>query len=161
MNKIRLVIFLIFFTVIGYSLSMSGLIGPTTASVPECLEDQGACYGSVVSRIIDGDTIVTTDEQKIRFSLASSPELSEPGGQEAKEFIESLCPVGSKIIIDEDDEQMDGSYGRIIAKVTCNGINLNDRLLEGGHGTIDTRYCADSEFAFENWAKGSCGLEDK
>jgi micrococcal nuclease len=151
MNKVRLVIFLIFFAVIGYSLSMSGLVGPT-ASVPECLEDQGVCYGSTISRVIDGDTIVTSDEQKIQFSLASAPELSEQGGEEAKEFIEGICPAGSKIVIDEDDEQLSGSYGRIIAKVTCNGINLNDQLIEGGHGTIDTRYCSSSEFSNESWA---------
>jgi micrococcal nuclease len=96
-------------------------------------------------------------DEWIRFSLASAPALSEPGGDEAKEFIEELCPIGSKIIIDEDDEQMNGSYGRIIAQVTCNGINLNDKLLEGGHGTIDTRYCNSSEFATESWA-GGCGL---
>ena len=60
MNKIRLVIFLIFFSVIGYSLSLSGLIGPAT-SVPDCLEDKGMCYGSTVIRIIDGHALEMSD----------------------------------------------------------------------------------------------------
>lgn len=153
MNKVRLVVFLIFFAVMGYSLSMSGLIGSADTSVPECLEDEGICYGALVSRILDGDTVETSDGQYVQFSLVSSPELSEPGGLEAKEFIESLCPVGSKIIIDEDDEQLSGNHEPIIAKVTCGGINLNDRLLEGGYGMIDTWYCNTSEFVTESWAK--------
>jgi len=53
----------------------------------------------------------------------SAPELSEPGGLEAKQFIEEICPVGSNLIIDEDDGQLQGSYGRVIAQVICNGMN--------------------------------------
>jgi micrococcal nuclease len=159
MNTVRFFIFLIFFAVIGYSLAMSGLLDKDTSVLQklECSDDIGECFETTVLRITDGDTIVSVQDERIRFSLASAPELSEPGGDEAKEFIEELCPVGSRIIIDEDDKQMNGSYGRIIALVTCNGINLNDRLLEGGHGTMDTRYCKNSEFATESWAK-ECGL---
>ncbi len=134
---------------------------PISPEPLQCAADDGECYESNITRVIDGDTIKDHQDQSIMFSLASAPELSEPGGQEAKEFIEELCPVGSRIVIDGDDKQTGGSYGRIIAQVTCNGVNLNERLLEGGHGTIDLRYCADSEFAFEDWAKRPCGLEDK
>lgn len=133
---------------------MSGLLDKDAPVLQklECSDDVGECFETTVLRIIDGDTIVSIQDERIRFSLASAPELSEPGGQEAKKFIENICPADSRIIIDEDDEQMSGSYGRIIAQVTCNGINLNDRLVEGGHGTIDVKYCDTSEFASESWA---------
>jgi hypothetical protein len=87
MNKVRLIIFLIFFAVIGYSLSMSGLIRPT-ASSPECSEDVGECFETTMIRAIDGDTIISAQDEKIRFEFTSDPKLSEPGRTEVKKIIE-------------------------------------------------------------------------
>ena len=120
---------------------------------PDCKDDKGECYQTTLLRVIDGDTIKTEDAKSIRFALSSAPELSEEGGIEAKEFIESICPVGSVIFIDEDDLQLKGSYERMIAKVYCKGVVLNQSLLVSNLGTIDTRYCNMSEFAQESWAR--------
>ena len=113
----------------------------------------GGSGNEIVGRasVIDGDTIKDGDDKSIRFALAEAPELSTPEGIQAKEFIESICPIGSSIIIDEDDSQIKGSYDRIIAEITCNGISLNQALIENNHGSIDTRFCS-SEFAAESWA---------
>ena len=118
----------------------------------DCSDENGKCYSTTISRVIDGNTIKDFDDKSIRFSLASAPELSEPGGIDAKEYIESVCPVGSPILIDEDDLQQSGSYDKTIAKITCKGINLNQSLLTSNHGTIDARYCNSSEFSEESWA---------
>ena len=118
----------------------------------DCSDENGKCYSTTISRVIDGDTIKDSDDKSIRFSLASAPELSEPGGIDAKEYIESVCPVGSPILIDEDDLQQSGSYDKTIAKITCKGINLNQSLLASNYGTIDTTYCNSSEFSEESWA---------
>ncbi len=124
---------------------------PISPPLP-CAEEKGECYESTITRIIDGDTIKDSDDRSIRFSLASAPELSEQGGIEAKKFIESICPVGSSILVDENDLQLKGSYDRMIAKIICTGTNLNQSLLTSNHGTIDGRYCNNSEFAEESWA---------
>jgi len=110
------------------------------------------CFSGTVSRIIDGDTIVV-DDVTVRFALASAPELSESGGVEAKQLLENICPVGSKALVDEDDRQTDGSYGRTIAKIYCNDVSLNEELVNRGFGSIDSRFCTQSEFSGENWAK--------
>lgn len=110
------------------------------------------CFVGTVDRIIDGDTIIVNDIH-VRFALAAAPELSENGGQEAKELIESTCPVGSRALVDEDDRQTAGSYGRIIAKLYCNNVSLNEVLVSKGLGKIDSRFCTKSEFASESWAK--------
>ena len=119
----------------------------------DCSEEKGGeCYSTIISKVIDGDTIKDSDDKSIRFSLVSAPELSEPGGIEAKEYIESVCPVGSPILIDEDDLQLSRIYDKTIAKITCKGINLNQSLLTNNHGTIETTYCNSSEFSEELWA---------
>ena len=110
------------------------------------------CLSVLVTRVIDGDTVVVNDVH-IRFALSSAPELSQKGGIEAKNFIESICPVGSRALVDEDDGQTSGSYGRTVAELYCNNQLVNSALLEKNLGTIDKRFCSVSEFANEDWAK--------
>ena len=59
----------------------------------------------LVSKVVDEDTIRTTDDNSVRFALSSAPELDELGGMESKRFIEEIYPVGSSVIIDEDNNQ--------------------------------------------------------
>ncbi|MDP2667798.1 MAG: thermonuclease family protein, partial [Nitrosopumilaceae archaeon] len=51
-----------------------------------------------------------------------------------------------------------GSYGRIIAVVYCNGINLNEAILDAGYGWLSSGFCSRSEFSTHAWAqKYGCG----
>ena len=110
------------------------------------------CFTGFVTQVIDGDTI-KVDDKPIRFAMSSAPELNEIGGKEARSFIETICSVGSVATVDEDDGQTQGSYGRILGVVYCNGFNLNADLLDVGHGYLITDFCGDSEFANEYWAQ--------
>lgn len=110
------------------------------------------CIPGTVTQIIDGDTI-KVDGQSIRFALASAPELSEYGGIEAKDFIDDKCPVNSTVLIDEDDGQTEGSYERIIGVIYCNGKNLNEELIESGHGYLTSGFCSRSEFSNQAWTQ--------
>lgn len=110
------------------------------------------CIIGKVTQVIDGDTI-KVDGQSIRFALASAPELDESGGIESKELIETYCPVGSTVLIDEDDGQTQGSFGRIIGMITCNEVNLNEGLLNSGLGNLSSEFCDSSEFSTHSWAQ--------
>jgi micrococcal nuclease len=110
-----------------------------------------SCFSGTVTRVVDGDTIDVNDV-RVRLALVNTPEKGEPGYSEAGEFTAGMCPVGSTALVDEDDLQTGGSYGRMVAKVFCGGRNLNADLLEAGHATILARYCSGSEFAGEEWA---------
>jgi len=123
----------------------------TTQSSSLC-SGNARCITGTVTRVVDGDTI-HVDGNSIRFTLASTPEPNEFGGLEAKQFVEQICPVGSKALVDEDDGQTEGSYGRMIAVIYCNGINLNEAVLEADHAEITTFYCSKSEFSSEAWAQ--------
>ena len=110
------------------------------------------CFAGIVSEVIDGDTLKVNGES-IRFSLSSAPELKGFGGIESKNFIETLCPVGSTVIVDEDDGQILGSYGRIIGLVYCNDVILNQELLDANLGYLEERFCDSSEFEVTTWAQ--------
>jgi len=110
------------------------------------------CLKGKITNIVDGDTL-DVGETRVRLALTSTPELSDLGGIESKNFVEEKCPINSDVLVDEDDGQIEGSYGRMIAKVFCQGTLLNEEILEKGHGEINTIHCFDSEFKDESWAK--------
>lgn len=109
-----------------------------------------SCFTGTVVKIVDGDTL-DVGKTRIRLALVNTPERGEPGYREAASFTASICPVGSTALVDEDDGQTAGSYGRMVGKVTCGGKMLNEQLLETHHAQILTRYCGKSEFSSEPW----------
>ncbi len=119
----------------------------------EC-SGSSACITGIVTKVVDGDTLDVGDI-RIRLAIVNTPEIGEAGYAEATTFTSTICPVGSHVLVDEDDGQPDGSFGRMIAKVTC-GDNkiLNAELLSSGYASILTEFCDVSEFATEDWIQG-------
>ena len=130
------------------------------AEFQECA-GSARCIEGRVTKVIDGDTL-EVNGQSIRFALASAAEIDTPEGLDARSFIDSICGLGNKVKIDEDDGQQDGSYGRIVAVVYCNGMNLNAELLDANLGYLSAGFCATSEFSGTNWAqKHGCSPDSK
>ena len=116
---------------------------------PQC-KGTAACFTDSVTYIVDGDTL-DVGSTRIRLTLVNTPEVGQPGYTEAKDFTAQHCSVGSQALVDEDDGQTGGSYGRTIAVVYCGGANLNAELLSTGLAVLVTYYCGVSEFASETW----------
>ena len=110
------------------------------------------CLALKVTKIIDGDTI-HADSYKIRLSLTNTPEKNEPGFYDATSFTSMSCPIGSRIIVDQDDLQPYDQYNRLLGKVYCENGILNEMLLQNDHADISTQYCDSSEFSGESWAQ--------
>lgn len=125
-----------------------------TVSITYCI-GSAHCFAGTVTRIIDGDTLDVGDT-RIRLALVNTPERGDAGYSEATDFTASLCPVGSTVLVDQDDGQLQDVYNRMVAKVFCGGENLNAALLESGHAGVLTTYCDESEFASEAWARDYC-----
>jgi len=96
--------------------------GNPPGSNPQC-KGTAACFTDTVTYIVDGDTL-DVGSTRIRLALVNSPEVGQPGYAEARQFTAQTCPVGSSALVDEDDGQTGGSYGRMIAVVYCGGDNL-------------------------------------
>jgi len=122
----------------------------STNILPQECSGTARCIIGTVTKVIDGDTI-KVDGQSIRFALASAPEMDEFNGPESREFIQEICPVGSTVLVDEDDGQTEGSYDRIIGVIYCNGVNLNEELVDSSLGYLSTGFCDRSEFASHDW----------
>lgn len=123
-------------------------------TLPSDTLSEGVEISGPVNYIVDGDTLDVNDI-RIRLSLVNTPEIGEPGFELAKEFVEKLC-LDKNGEVDIDDGQRQGSYGRDIGVVYCDGINVNSELMSKGHALISAEFCDVSEFANEAWAKSSC-----
>ena len=122
---------------------------PALGNVPQC-KGTAACFTDTVTYIVDGDTL-DVGSSRIRLALVNSPEVGQSGYTDAKQFTAQTCPVGTQALVDEDDGQTGGSYGRMVAVVYCGGVNLNAALLSSGNAVLVVYYCSVSEFASEPW----------
>lgn len=111
------------------------------------------CFNGEVTKIRDGDTI-EVDGQPIRLSLVNAIERKdETISNNVTAFTEQLCPVGSIVLVDQDDLQPFDTYNRMMAVVYCGDKNLNAELIYSKNAVIISRYCEVSEFSNEDWAK--------
>src|SRR5205807_7209457 len=113
---------------------------PPPVTGPKC-RGTAACFTDTVTYIVDGDTL-DVGSTRIRLTLVNSPEVGQPGYAEAKEFTNRTCPVGTQALVDEDDGQTGGSYGRMVALVYCQGTNLNAELVRSGNAVLVPDFCA-------------------
>lgn len=89
----------------------------------------------VVSRVIDGDTVVLQGGERVRYLLVDTPESTggkhECFGAEARELNRSL--VEGRVVRLHYGEACTDRYGRLLAYVTVEGHEVNARLVEEGY----------------------------
>ena len=133
---------------------------------PELCQGTAGCFGGFVRKITDGDTVAIFDIEsneikQIRLSLIDTPEVGEDNYDNAKDFVAGFCPVDSYVLFDEDDGQTEGSFGRQVGKLFCEGEPIHEKLLEHELAVIDTQFCDVSEYAREPWARVyGCSIRD-
>ncbi|WP_414470606.1 thermonuclease family protein [Methanobacterium sp. ACI-7] len=98
----------------------------------------GYCY-----HVVDGDTIDVEGVGRIRFVGVNTPERNQPGYNEAKNYVKTLC-LSKKVYLDIDNVKSSDRYGRVLAVVYVNDINLNSDLLKKGYAEV--MYIPPSEF---------------
>jgi micrococcal nuclease len=126
----------------------------------EC-QGQADCFKGKVTAIVDGDTL-DIDNIRVRLTLVNTPERGEAGYAEAKEFVKSVCSIGTNVLVDEDDGQKEGSYNRLIGLVYCGTANdagnnkrvlLNEVLLQNEYAVVFEEFCDKSEFSKAAWVQ--------
>ena len=94
-------------------------------------------YKAVVVRVIDGDTIVLANDERVRYIGMDTPEQGRPYYQETKAKNEEL--VKGQVVGLELDVQERDKYGRLLAYVWLDsGIMVNAELLRTGYAQILT-----------------------
>lgn len=104
---------------------------------------QGIDYKAKVQRVIDGDTILLENREKVRYIGIDTPETKHPlkgveyFGQEAYEANKQLVE-GKTVRLAFDVQQRD-RYGRLLAYVYLeDGTFVNAWLVENGYAQVAT-----------------------
>ena len=100
----------------------------------------------VVTRVIDGDTIVVEGVGTVRLIGVDTPETVDPRrpvgyfGKEASDFTKQLA-TGKRVRLEFDQDRID-RYGRTLAYVYLQPENLllNAEIIRQGYGFAYTRF---------------------
>ena len=90
----------------------------------------------LVVRVIDGDTIVLENNERVRYIGIDTPELPrgrKGGGAfafEAKAYNQELVE-GRRVVLEYDEQKRD-RFGRILAYVYRGDVMINEELLRAG-----------------------------
>jgi hypothetical protein len=139
----------------GNGNNNDGVGGSSSAS--EC-QGQADCFRGTVTEIVDGDTL-DINNVRVRLASVNTPERGQNGYTEAIDFLQSICGMGTTALVDEDDEQKEGSFDRLIGLVYCGNDNINNKkslnelLLERGYAVVYQDFCNISEFSSNSWAQ--------
>ena len=129
--------------IIGASLG----IGFTTGYMFKDYQDKPAIENIVenyqVQRIIDGDTIVLSDQRRVRLIGIDTPERGEHYFQEAKIRLENLI-ADKQITLEKDISETD-RFGRLLRYIVIDEKNINEILVREGYAQAkkykpDTKY---------------------
>ena len=113
------------------SFLLLGLSSKTNAELPTTLIK--SCY--------DGDTCTTIDGEKIRLACIDTPELkgkkADPiAAKEARDFLNNLV-TNEEVYIRRITKDR---YGRTVAELFKNDINVQEIIVKKGYGKIYERY---------------------
>lgn len=98
----------------------------------------------VVERVIDGDTLLLTNGERLRLLGVDTPETVhpsqsvEPLGPEASQFTKRLAE-GKIVRLGFDKERRD-RYGRLLVYVYIDGLMLNEELIRAGLSGAQLQY---------------------
>jgi endonuclease YncB( thermonuclease family) len=87
-----------------------------------------------VSKVFDGDSLLFQPAGggkpiEVRLKDIDAPEICQPGGAEAREFLRERTRDATVTL----DTAGTDDYGRTLAVLTVDGLNLNQRLVAEGH----------------------------
>lgn len=81
-------------------------------------------WTATVDEANDGDSFITTNDEKVRIAGIDTPEKGHPGAAQAKRYLKKLIDGKKVRIIPKARDK----YGRIVANVYQNGRSLRKKI---------------------------------
>ena len=112
-----------------------------------------ACYSSpkvMITSVYDGDT-ARAGEERIRLNCIDAPELrstryklKEPiKARASRDFLRDLI-LGKEVVI---KRKTTDRYGRTVAELEVDGVNVNELMVHEGFADVDQRYADQCEWS--------------
>ena len=101
----------------------------------------GPSFSATVASVGDGDTIRIRDGSEkltVRLACIDAPEISQdPYGKRSRDFLKKMLPLGTEVTL---RTQTIDRYGRSVAEVFTKKGNINESIIEQGHGFVYRHY---------------------
>lgn len=113
-------------------------------------------FAATVDRVIDGDTVVLDNDERVRLIGVDAPEVGQQGAERARAFLEGMTAA------DEVELQYDSDYsgdrkdthGRTLAYLHLpNGICINAELIRRGYCKVLRDFPFSRKGQFINYEK--------
>jgi micrococcal nuclease len=120
---------------------------PATVEPPPAIDVERLPW--FVTKVIDGDTLVarlddperTERTETIRLLRIDTPERDEPGYGAAREALKELVRGGEiRLVHEEPRVERRGKYGRLLAYVFVDDLNVNLEMVRLGWSPFHTKY---------------------
>ena len=98
-----------------------------------------------VEKVIDGDTVygsLNGKTYKLRLTEIDAPERNQPFGRQSKVFLRDLLKDGE---FNADISSQD-QYGRYLARLYDNGVDINRKMVSEGMAWVYDDYVTDKTF---------------
>ncbi len=124
-------------------LGKRSAIRPTALGTPPLQTVNAAAYRVV--NVGDGDTLRVSQGSSepsitVRLACIDAPESSQGiYGQQATRRLQQLLPIGEAVNLTIHDTDR---YGRTVAEVSRNGVNINLQMVAEGQAVVYYRYLA-------------------
>jgi len=117
------------------------------ALLPGCSGGAGAgsaFEGCELVRVIDGDTLVAAcggHDYRVRLLRIDTPERGEPGFDEAGEALRRMVEGRElDLVFEVPGEPATDRYGRLLAYVLADGVDVNVEMVREGWSEFWTKY---------------------
>jgi endonuclease YncB( thermonuclease family) len=88
----------------------------------------------------------------VRLSEIDAPERGQPWGDRSRQHLTNLCFKRHAVVREEGRDR----YGRMVARVVCDGADANAAQLQAGMAWVFDRYVTDrSLYAVQDEARGA------
>lgn len=84
--------------------------------------------------VLDGDTIELNNGETVRLIGIDAPELFEPGGDIARDYLSCLV-LGKKVILATQGEDRD-AYDRLLRYVYVDSMCINEEMVKNGYSEV-------------------------
>jgi len=138
-----------FWSVMAVLLPLPWLV-PACTTAPKSQAHYDNCR---VLNVYDGDTMTVScegEKVKLRLYCIDAPEMGQkPWGKEARDYLRSITGPTVQLKVKDRDR-----YGRMVATVFSNGVQINREIVRAGKAVVYDRYCNDQNFfSAENEAR--------
>lgn len=108
-----------------------------------CLLFNLSAHAAPVIGIADGDTLTVLENNqqvKIRLANIDAPEKKQAFGERSKQSLAQICFQKDATYQAQDIDR----YGRVVAVVTCDGIEANQAQVKSGMAWVYPKYNKDA-----------------